>query len=205
MLNKDLITYSATARAYKDSEDSIRRLIPCKQCKYVSVATLVARFLWFQPSWQILGMLYTPSTFNRVSHEIYKHISNHGRCSACPEGQPILYYCWVSAAPFDVRNMGAWNAICRNYLPVGIAPPYLIVLPGRSAFPPQSPVLSIKTFSGRLDRVSLQQSFLLKNLWEQRVYEAPELQVWPTRNSGTRQRWIIAGQKLPLCQNCNRN
>ena len=41
------------------------------------------------------------------------------------EGQPILCYRKVSAAPFDVRKMGARSAICHNYLPVGIAPPYL--------------------------------------------------------------------------------
>ena len=39
------------------------------------------------------------------------------------ESQSILYYSKGLPAPWKTA---IWNAICRNCLPVGIAPPYLI-------------------------------------------------------------------------------
>ena len=80
-----LIAYSTTAHTYEDSVDNICQLIPCTRCKNASAATLVVHFLRFRSSRQFfICFAYPVLSCNQVGHEIYKQVSHHSRCSACP-------------------------------------------------------------------------------------------------------------------------
>ena len=94
------------ARAYKDSRDSIRRLIPYKRCKckrsyssgtFSVISAILTNFVCFARP--IISK-------NRVGHGIYKQVSDHGRCSACPRANlsyaiakfqlpPLMFKKWV--------------------------------------------------------------------------------------------------------------